>query len=64
MCARLYNSEAKMGLFKKKQKPAITELKCPMKGCDFTCTDPKTLKRHTDWKHPPKMIRDSRKEGD
>lgn len=42
-----------MGLFKKKeQKPITTELKCPVEGYDFTCTDLKTLKRHTDWKHP------------
>ncbi len=40
-----------MGLFKKK-KPTITELKCPAAGCPFTCDDPHTLKRHTDWKHP------------
>ncbi len=41
-----------MGLFKKKQQPAITELKCPAEGCTFTCSDHITLKRHTDWKHP------------
>ena len=41
-----------MGLFKKKQRPTVTELKCPAKGCPFTCDDPVTLKKHTDWKHP------------
>jgi len=41
-----------MGLFKKKQKPIVTELKCPAEGCPFICNDPDTLKRHTDWKHP------------
>jgi len=41
-----------MGLFKKKQHPTITELRCPAEGCSFTCNDPKLLKRHTDWKHP------------
>ena len=40
-----------MGLFKKKP-PRTTELKCPADGCPFTCSDPKTLKKHTDWKHP------------
>jgi len=41
-----------MGFFKKKQQPAITELRCPAKGCAFTCNDPKLLERHIDWKHP------------
>jgi hypothetical protein len=41
-----------MGLFKKKQAPTITELRCPAKGCLFTASDPITLKKHTDWKHP------------
>ena len=42
-----------MGLFKKKkQQPAVTELKCPVEGCSFTCNVPRMLKRHTDWKHP------------
>ena len=41
-----------MGLFKNKQQPTITELKCPAEECSFTCNDPKMLKRHTDWKHP------------
>ncbi|MBI2328295.1 MAG: hypothetical protein HYU85_01370 [Chloroflexi bacterium] len=41
-----------MGLFKKKPPPALTELKCPAEGCSFTGNDPKTLKKHTDWKHP------------
>jgi len=41
-----------MGLFKKKQRATITELKCPVEGCLFTCDDQITLKKHTDWKHP------------
>jgi len=41
-----------MGLFKKKKKQATTELKCPAAGCPFTCSDPVTLKKHTEWKHP------------
>jgi len=41
-----------MGLFKKKQQPTITEIKCTAEGCSFTCNDLKTLKKHTDWKHP------------
>jgi len=54
-----------MGLFKrifKKKRPATTtekerrrtttELKCLVEGCPFTCSDPASLKRHTDWKHP------------
>ncbi len=41
-----------MGLFKKKQKPIITELKCPAEGCSFTSNEPKMLKRHIEWKHP------------
>jgi hypothetical protein len=41
-----------MGLFKKKQASTITELKCPAEGCSFTTSDPTTLKKHTDWKHP------------
>ncbi len=47
-----YTQEVNMRLFKKKQKPATTELNCPVAGCPFTCSDPVTLKRHTDWKHP------------
>ncbi len=41
-----------MGLFKKAQRPAITELHCPVSDCSFTCDDAVTLKKHTDWKHP------------
>jgi len=39
-------------IFRKKQRPTTTELKCPVEGCPYTCSDPATLKRHTDWKHP------------
>jgi hypothetical protein len=41
-----------MGLFKKKQRPAITEIKCPAEGCPYTFNDPALLKRHIEWKHP------------
>ena len=41
-----------MGLFKKKKRLGITELKCPAEGCPFTCSDSITLKKHTNWKHP------------
>jgi len=41
-----------MGLFKRRRLAVVTELKCPVAGCLFTCSDPMTLKRHTDWKHP------------
>ena len=42
-----------MGLFnRKKEKPVVTELKCPANGCSFTCVDQMSLKRHLDWKHP------------
>ena len=41
-----------MGLFKKKERLIITELKCPAEGCSFTCNDHNSLKRHMDWKHP------------
>jgi len=41
-----------MGLFKKKERPIATELKCPAEGCSFTCNDPESLRRHVDWKHP------------
>ena len=41
-----------MGLLKKKQRPTITEIKCPVEGCPFTCSDTITLKKHIDWKHP------------
>jgi len=41
-----------MGLFKKREKPVVTELKCPAEGCSFTCNDHSSLKRHLDWKHP------------
>jgi len=40
-----------MGLFTKK-KSKLVELKCPAAGCSFTCDDPATMKRHTDFKHP------------
>jgi len=40
-----------MRFFKKKQI-AAPELKCPAVECSFTCNDPKTMKKHTDWKHP------------
>jgi hypothetical protein len=48
----LKGKEAKMGIFKKKPSAPIQELKCPAEGCSFTCDDPATLKKHTDWKHP------------
>ncbi len=41
-----------MGLFGKKKQSKLVELKCPAEGCTFTCDDPVTLKRHTDYKHP------------
>jgi len=41
-----------MRLFKKKPARTTTELKCPAEGGPFTCSDPVTLKKHTDWKHP------------
>jgi len=41
-----------MGLFKKKEQPVYTELKCPVEGCLMTCNDVDSLKRHTEWKHP------------
>ena len=41
-----------MGLFKKKKPTILREFECPVAGCPFTCTDPITLKKHTDWKHP------------
>jgi hypothetical protein len=41
-----------MGLFKKKEQTTNIELKCPVKGCPFTCNDHITLKKHTEWKHP------------
>jgi len=44
--------EVNMGLFKKKQRPTTTELKCPAEGCPFTCDSPVLMKRHTGWKHP------------
>ena len=40
-----------MGLFKKKQRPTTTEIKCPVEGCYFTCSDHNTLKKHMDWRH-------------
>ena len=41
-----------MGLFKKKERPGITELRCPADGCEFTTTDVPSMKRHLEWKHP------------
>jgi len=41
-----------MGLFKKKQAPAVTEFKCPVEGCSLIASDSITLKKHIDWKHP------------
>ncbi len=41
-----------MGLFKKKERIVITDLKCPSEGCNFVCTDKISLKRHIEWKHP------------
>jgi hypothetical protein len=41
-----------MDLFKKKPKPVASELKCPVEGCPIVCSNPVTLKRHTDWAHP------------
>ena len=40
-----------MGLFKKKEKPKVVELKCSIGGCSFICMDSITMKRHTDWAH-------------
>lgn len=37
---------------KKKELRAPTEQKCQAPGCPFTCNDPVSLKKHTDWKHP------------
>lgn len=36
---------------KKKELPKITSIRCPEPGCGFSCNDPVTLKKHTDWKH-------------
>jgi len=42
-----------MGLFGKKKQPTLLiDKKCPANGCDFTCDDAFTMKRHTDYKHP------------
>jgi len=41
-----------MGLFKKNERPVVTELKCPSEECSFTCNDDNSLKRHVEWKHP------------
>jgi hypothetical protein len=53
-----FEKEDIMGLFgnnkKKEQKSAITEYKCNVDGCDFTCDDSVSLAKHTDWKHPQK----------
>jgi hypothetical protein len=51
-----------MGLFKKKPKPVVSELKypCPAEGCPLVYDDPVTLKRHVDWAHPelePKEVK-------
>lgn len=52
-----------MGFFKKKlkPKPVAVELKCPVEGCSIVCSDPVTLKRHTDWAHPGLEINKDRK---
>lgn len=43
-------------MFGKKKAPQTpTEQKCQAPGCLFTCNDPVTLKKHTDWKHPEKV---------
>ena len=41
-----------MGLFKKKQRLAVNELKCPAAGCSFSCDHPELLRKHVGWKHP------------
>ena len=42
-----------MGLFSKHKKESrLVEMKCPAEGCAFTCDDPVTMKKHTDYKHP------------
>jgi hypothetical protein len=41
-----------VGLFKKKERPVITQLTCPAEGCSFTCNDHLSLKRHVEWRHP------------
>jgi hypothetical protein len=49
-----------MGLFgnkKKEQKSSITEYKCDVDGCDFTCDDTVSLAKHNDWKHPEKKAK-------
>jgi len=56
-------------IFRKKQRPtttekerrrSTTELKCLVAGCPFTCRNPATLKRHTDWKHPELAKKDDK----
>jgi len=49
-----------MGLFKKKEKIILSELKCPVKGCLFTCDDPITMKKHLGWAHPG-LLQDNKK---
>lgn len=44
-----------MGLFKKKEKVVVTEVKCPVEGCDFVCFNETNLNRHLEWKHPDFM---------
>jgi hypothetical protein len=41
-----------MGLFKKKQASSVEVLKCPAEGCSFTTTEPTSLEKHVEWKHP------------
>ncbi len=41
-----------MMFWKKKAPQTPTEQKCAAPGCLFTCNDPVTLKKHTDWKYP------------
>jgi hypothetical protein len=41
-----------MGLFKKKEKAVVTEIKCPVEGCGFICFNQTNLNRHLEWKHP------------
>ncbi len=36
---------------KKKEPRTSTEQKCQAPGCQFSCNDPVSLKKHTDWKH-------------
>jgi len=52
-----------MGLFKKKQPPGVTEIKCPAEGCPFTCNHPDLLKKHLEWKHPELAKSEERSNG-